>query len=176
MKTVDISGMGGGYELCCQTMLLRGIAFLAQNPDFTFDKAYSGFKGVYGLCMSKNENAKTLDEVITKGTDCTGAMHQAVIGHLSYIHKNGYEKWLSNFEDEPDRIYEIDVETLENNLKIEMELWEAKLKAGYDPLKNLKDIIPEDQWIKFDPENPNEAVTKIVKLMDPDHNSDTTTQ
>lgn len=176
MKTVDISGMGGGYELCCQTMLLRGMAFLAQNPDFTFDKAYSEFKGIYGLCISQSEGAKTLDDVITKGTGCTGAMHQAVVGHLSYIHKNGYEKWLSRFKDEPGRIYEVDRETLESDLKIEMDVWEAKLKAGHDPLENLRNIIPEDQWITLDPKNPKKAITKIIKLIDPDYNSDTSTQ
>ena len=29
----------------------------------------------------------------------TGAMHQAVINHLMYIQKNGYEKWLEEFKD-----------------------------------------------------------------------------
>ena len=165
MKTVDISGMGGGYELCCQTMLLRGMAFLAQNPDFNFEGAYETYRGIYGVCFSETEQAKSLDEVITKNTDCTGAMHQAVIGNLMFIHKNGYQAWLNEFKDSPERIYEIDKETLEGELKIELALFSAKIAAGYDPLKDLKNIIPEDQWIEFDPDNPNEAVRKIVKII-----------
>lgn len=96
--TVDISGMGGGYERACQLMLRAGLKYLENKPNFIWD--YKGFEHIYGLCWSESENAKRLDKVLTKATggDCSGAQHQAVIGHLCYIHKHGYEFWLKQFE------------------------------------------------------------------------------
>jgi hypothetical protein len=32
--------------------------------------------------------------------DMTGAMHQAILGHLKYIHDNGIEKWLKKCEED----------------------------------------------------------------------------
>ena len=99
VETVDISGFGGGYEKACQLMLRAGIKFLKENPDFHFD--YQGFKEVYGLCWSDTPWCKELDKVLFDSTEksggATGAMHQAVIGHLTYIHKHGYKKWLEEF-------------------------------------------------------------------------------
>lgn len=96
-ETVDISGMGSGYERTCQLMLKAGMKFLKKNPDFHFD--YQGFKNVYGICFSDTPWAKDLDKILQKASNnnCTGAMHQCVIGHLSYIHKYGYKKWLKEF-------------------------------------------------------------------------------
>jgi len=91
--TVDISGMGGGYERVCQKMLRAGIEYLANKPNFVFD--HKQYKNIYGVCFSDSEHAKKLDEVLhTAISDYTGAMHQAVINHLAYIHKHGYTKWL----------------------------------------------------------------------------------
>lgn len=168
MKTVDISGMGGSYELACQAMLLRGMAYLAQNPNFKFDESYKTYKGIYGVCVSQTEQAKTLDEVITKDIGCTGAMHQAVIGHLFYIHNNGYYAWLDDFKDEPGRIYEIDRETLEQELNKEIMLHKEKVAKGYDPLQKLRDLIPEDNRIEVNPNDPEslgEAIGKIIKAI-----------
>lgn len=95
-ETVDISGMGSGYERCCQLALRAGIEFLKKNPDFEFD--YKGYENVYGLIWSDSPKTKALDKALEKATDkeggMTGAMHQAVITHLSLIHKNGYDAWL----------------------------------------------------------------------------------
>ena len=96
--TVDISGMGGGYERTCQLMLRAGLKYLENKPNFVWD--YKGFENIYGLYWSDSENSKRLNAVLTKavGGDCTGAMHQAVIGHLCYIHKHSYQSWLRQFK------------------------------------------------------------------------------
>ena len=48
--TIDISGMGGGYERACQLMLKAGIKYLANKPNFVWD--YKGYENVYGVCWS----------------------------------------------------------------------------------------------------------------------------
>jgi len=98
--TVDISGMGGGYERSCQLMLRAGIEYLKDKPDFVWD--YKKYENIYGICWSDSEQANELDKVLMDATGefgCTGAMHQCVISHLSYIHKNGYDKWLEDCKD-----------------------------------------------------------------------------
>lgn len=98
-ETIDISGMGGGYERCCQLMLRAGREYLKNERNFAWD--YKQYENVYGICSSKSEEAKKLDTVLldAAGGDCSGAMHQAVINHLAFIHKNGYEKWLEKGSD-----------------------------------------------------------------------------
>ena len=59
----------------------------------------SGMKNVYGICMDNNEDAKSLDSAIMDGIDdCTGAMHQAVVSHIFYIRKNGWDKYVEEME------------------------------------------------------------------------------
>lgn len=98
-ETVDVSGFGSGYERACQLMIQAGIKFLKDN-EFHFD--YYTYKGVYGICTSDAPWSKKLDDALMEaaGGDCTGAMHQCVIGHLQYIHKNGYDQWLKTAKDE----------------------------------------------------------------------------
>ena len=96
-ETIDISGMGGSYEWGCQAMLRAGMKYLKEHPDFHFD--YKGFKNVYGLCWTDTPWGKDLDKALLDAVapdSPTGAMHQAVISHLIYIHKHGYEKWLQS--------------------------------------------------------------------------------
>lgn len=102
-KTADISGMGGGYERACQLMLFAGLEFLKGQPGFIWD--YKEYKGVYGIAWSDSPQAKALDAEMMKAVDndCSGAMHQAVINHLRFIHKNGFEKWLADMR--PERLY-----------------------------------------------------------------------
>ena len=102
--TIDISGMGGGYEHCCQKMLRAGMKYLQNKPNFVWD--YIEYKNIYGICWSDSIHAKKLDEVITKVVNgCTGAMHQAVIAHLRYIHQNSYDKWLEEMGKERQYVY-----------------------------------------------------------------------
>lgn len=95
-ETVNISDMGGGYERACQLMLRAGIKYLEEHPDFHFD--YFTYPNIYGVAWTETPWGKELDKVLIDaiGGDCTGAMHQAVITTLIYIHKHGYEKWLKN--------------------------------------------------------------------------------
>jgi len=88
---VDISGFGGGYEATCQSMLQKGFEWLethkkAKLKGHTYDH-------IYGIFEPDSKDAEELSSVVTKGFDCTGAMHQAVMSHLFYIWQNGLDKW-----------------------------------------------------------------------------------
>jgi len=88
----EISGFGGAYEETCKHMLLNGIEFMRTHPENKF--RFKGFKDVFGLCISDNEDAKLLEDAIMKDIDnATGAMFQAVINHLLYIQANGWNKY-----------------------------------------------------------------------------------
>lgn len=110
MLTIDISGMGGSYEWGCQRMLQLGLEFLKENPTFDFS-GYKNYKNITGIFSEEPPDGKRLDDAIMndptlKEYGVTGAMHQSVINHLSYIHKNGYDKWLHDAsEDNPSRLY-----------------------------------------------------------------------
>ena len=95
-KTVDISGMGGGYEEMCQRMLWRGVAHLAEaQPPIAMWKQAKSFENIYGVLITEGEDLKALEHsIIRDGDDVTGAMHQAVMGHLFYIHHHGQAAWL----------------------------------------------------------------------------------
>lgn len=103
-ETIDVSGMGGGYERACQLMIQAGVKFLQEN-EFHFD--YRTLKGVYGVAFSDAPWSEDLEKVLMDavGGDCTGAMHQCVIGHLTYIHKESYEAWLSTAPEERKYMY-----------------------------------------------------------------------
>lgn len=121
VKTIDISGfekmgdkIGYGYEAVCQRALWEGIQYLAKvdRPEKILDKTGS-FKNVYGICETP-ESAKELEDIWSKLDKevfhgWTGAQHQAVVGHLQFIAKNGINKWLDEFKDSPDRIFDIDL-------------------------------------------------------------------
>ena len=124
VKTVDMSGfeemgdkIGYGYEAVCQRALWEGIKYLTKcdRPEDIL-KGTAGFKNVYGICETP-ESAKELETVWSKLDKevfhgWTGAQHQVVVGHLQYISKNGIEKWIAEFKNEPDRIFDIDLTKL----------------------------------------------------------------
>lgn len=89
----EISGFGGGYEDCCRAMVLAGIKWLDEHP--TADPQFHGYRGVYGVITEDNEDAKSLTAaVITPANgDCTGAMHQASIGHCLAYKRLGWEEY-----------------------------------------------------------------------------------
>ena len=92
-KMGEISGFGGGYESTCRQMLKNGLGFWDANPKL--DPKYKGFKNVYGICIDDNEDAKKLDDAVMDGIeDATGAMHQAVVSTIFFIHKNGWDKYV----------------------------------------------------------------------------------
>lgn len=86
----EISGMGGGYEQACRSMLRAGLQWLEAHPDA--DPKFQGFKGVFGLIVEDNDDAKALSAAVSGAIhDCTGAMHQAVIATCFYVKANGWE-------------------------------------------------------------------------------------
>lgn len=89
----EISGFGGSYEAECRAAIVRGLEWFDANPDA--DPKFHGFKDVYGIIMEDNDAAKELSAAIApKGSDMTGAMHQAAVEHCMYIRKNGWEKYV----------------------------------------------------------------------------------
>ena len=89
----EISGFGGGYEEACRKMVVAGLEWWDAHPDA--DPKFHGFKDVYGLAMEDNDDAKALSSaMVSVCDDCTGAMHQATVGHVFWIHKNGWDKYV----------------------------------------------------------------------------------
>ncbi len=89
----EISGFGGGYEEECRAAIVRGLEWWDANPMAA--PKFHGWKDVYGIIMEDNEDAKALSAAVApKGSDMTGAMHQAAIEHILYIRKNGWEKYV----------------------------------------------------------------------------------
>jgi len=119
-KTVDISGFGGSYEAGCQRMLKLGLEWIKNKP-------LSIWKGTGSLrakdrktgqeiqfigLMKTSEALKELEEIWLNDDflavgGITGAMHEAVLHHLHYIHRRGYDKWLKTCSE---RVYEIEEE------------------------------------------------------------------
>lgn len=157
MRTIDISGFGGGYEATCQAMLIAGITWLKEHPNFTFE-GYKGYQNVTGIVIPPDTQlAKDLDDVLLKAAqdDTTGAQHQAVISHLAYIQAHGYEKWLEDARHDGGReIIEVnETEVEEQVTKARLE-WQQKLASGYNPLAEMLKHIPKDHIIYIDPDNP----------------------
>ena len=96
-KSVSISGFGGGYEDACQRMLWLGMEWIKDKNKSIWVKAHGYDNGpiqFYGIYHTEGQ-LKDLEKIWDdKIDDYTGAMHQAVMQHLRYIHENGYEKWL----------------------------------------------------------------------------------
>ena len=94
-QTFSISGFGGDYEDMCQRMLWRGVAYLAEvKPDPAMWDGATEYANIYGIMVTEGAELKALEAAIIKpGDDVTGAMHQAVMDHLRYIHLNGIEAW-----------------------------------------------------------------------------------
>jgi hypothetical protein len=107
--TATISGFGGGYEATCQRMLWKGVAYLSemQPPLSIWDKVGS-YEGIYGVLHTEGDGIKALEDAATAGEDdVTGAMHQAVMGRLFQIHKNGVDWWIGHLRTlDPERIFE----------------------------------------------------------------------
>lgn len=95
-QTIDISGMGGGYEDGCQRMLWRGVQYLAERKPPT--AMWEGAKQnpqIVGVLLTEGDELKKLEQYILDGcSGASGAMHQAVMNHLAYIHQHGTEGWL----------------------------------------------------------------------------------
>lgn len=103
----EISGFGGSYEAGCRAMVLAGIKGIDENPNA--DPQFTGFKGVFGLVMDDNADAKALDEAILNAEvtypdmnggksfkvrkECTGAVHHAAINHVLAYKRMGWNEY-----------------------------------------------------------------------------------
>ena len=93
----DISGFGGSYEENCRIMVKAGLEWFDENPEA--DPIFVGYEGVYGIISVDNEDAKNLSKAVTSSVDdCTGAMHQATIGHILHVHKVGWETYIEEMK------------------------------------------------------------------------------
>ena len=97
----EISGFGGGYEKGCRAMVVAGLRWMRDNPDA--EPHYRGYEGIYGVLSDDNDDANALSKAVTSvASGCTGAMHQATIGHVLWINKNGWDKYVEKMtEEEP---------------------------------------------------------------------------
>jgi len=129
VKTIDMTGFGkySGYEFVCQLALWAGVDYLAKmdQPDKILDKTVE-FKNIVGIAETP-ESAAELEQIWSKMDKelfmgWTGAQHQAVVGHLRFIGKNGIKKWHDEFKDQPGRIYELDLDEARKALKKEYEV------------------------------------------------------
>ena len=114
--TFDVSGFGGEYEDACQRMLWKGVRYLGevQPPLSIWDETHA-YAHIYGVLHTEGEGIKAFENAVMDGEDdVTGARHQAVIGHLRYIHEHGEDGWLSTLnERRPDAIYEWEGELMQ---------------------------------------------------------------
>jgi len=97
VKRVDISGFGGAYENACQRMLTIGLEWIKDKPIDIWKEVW-GYKNIFGM-MHTPEEFRDLEEKWIKEVAPSGAMHQAVLSHLYYIHKFGYDAWLEKGKD-----------------------------------------------------------------------------
>lgn len=91
----EISGFGKNtaYENECQKMLQAGYEWIEARETKAKLEAKT-YKNIYGILEPTSEDAKELSKVVGASVpDCSGAMHQAVMGHLFYINNNGLKKW-----------------------------------------------------------------------------------
>lgn len=100
-RTIDISGMGEGYEDACQRMLWRGVQYLAERqPPIEMWEGTSQSPVIVGVLLTEGEELLSLEKYVMAGCrGASGAMHQAVMNHLAWIHKKGQEDWLKTAEE-----------------------------------------------------------------------------
>lgn len=89
----EISGFGGGYENVCRAMVLAGIQWIDEHPDA--DPKFHGYNGIYGIITEDNDDAKALTAAVVAAAngDCTGAMHQASVGHVMAYKRLGWDEY-----------------------------------------------------------------------------------
>jgi hypothetical protein len=89
----EISGFGGGYEDACRKMVVAGLEWWDAHPDA--DVSYKEYKNIYGLTTGESDDCKLMEKAMLESVpDCSGAMMQASKGHIMFIHKNGWDKYV----------------------------------------------------------------------------------
>jgi hypothetical protein len=101
----EISGFGGGYELCCRAMVVAGLEWLDAHPGAKPE--FHGWRGIYGVIVDDNEDAKALSLAIEEAAKAqgrggaTGAMHQAAVTHILTIRDKGWDWYVAEMR-QPD--------------------------------------------------------------------------
>jgi len=162
VKTIDISGFGGSYEAGCQKMLINGLKFLNEHPNFDWS-AYKEYRGVFGLTIAESCEAKDLDDAVCQDVEPSGAMHSAVISHLAYINRHGYDGWIREAEKQGMTVYDQpSEEDLDKTILIARIEWQLKLDGGYNPLAELFKTVPLEDVITVNPSDP-ESIKKAAE-------------
>jgi hypothetical protein len=95
----EISGFGGGYEASCRAMVKAGLEFWNQQGE-DFDPHFRGWKGVFGLFMEDNDDAKALSAAVVAAVpDCSSAMHQAAMSHIFAVRQLGWDEYVRQMEE-----------------------------------------------------------------------------
>ena len=93
----EISGFGGHYEENRRRMVKAGLEWFDEHPKA--DPKFIGYEGIYGIISEDNEDAKKLSKAVTASVSgCSGAMHQATIGHILHIHKVGWDIYVKEMQ------------------------------------------------------------------------------
>ena len=93
----EISGLGGDYEEDCRKMLKVGLEYWDSHSNL--NPKFMGYEDIYGIISEENEDAKALSKAVVDAVeDCTGAMHQAVIGTIFWVHKNGWDEYVKEMK------------------------------------------------------------------------------
>lgn len=93
----EVSGFGGSYERACRKMIKAGMEWFDEHPEA--DPQFGGYEGIYGIISMDNDDAKKLSKAVTASVDdCTGAMHQATIGHILHIQKVGWKTYIEEMK------------------------------------------------------------------------------
>lgn len=93
-----VSGMGDNYEKECQKMLRVGLEWLDANSG---NLRASECTNVVGAVTADNPYTEKMMEAIAACVPgCTGGMMHAVVGHIVYIQKNGWDEYVKKSEKE----------------------------------------------------------------------------
>ena|ERR1035437_10882903 len=93
----EISGFGGGYEKACRNMVVAGLEWLDEHPNA--DISYKEYKNIYGLTAEETDDCKEMEKaMLTVNDGCSGAQMQACKGHITYIKKNGWDKYIEEMK------------------------------------------------------------------------------
>ncbi len=107
MKTIDITGLKGDYEVSAQQMLKNGELWLERHPQERMALVQECFDDEGGLFMPKSEAGKELEYAIIRDVYVPmPTMVPLVTIHVLQIAKMGRERWLRQFP--KDRLFEFD--------------------------------------------------------------------
>ena len=95
---MDISGMGGSYEKACQTMVIAGLEYLDDKPDFIFLHIPEG--EIDRVETPEVEDVRNFMLLTCEG--CTGAMMGAAIQHVYQAFTHGWDWYVEQLENRKD--------------------------------------------------------------------------